>query len=335
MKKIFLAIFLIGLGFAGGFYLHSNSQKTNSPQTSANVDIRSNSGLYKYINALLECDTESILGFDQLKPINTDIQKVIYLAKSTGKIADAAVYFRSLDHGAWFGITETTNYFPASLLKVPLMMAYLKDSETDPSILQKEILYDKNTADTLGDFNNGTYYKSEKAIQVGKKYTVSDLINRSIIYSDNNAKNLLVLNLPNVQDLFRVYTELGIATPMELRGTGNIVSVQEYATFFRILYNASFLSYDDSEKALEILAQTKFDKGLRAGVPANIEIAHKFGEYEDNGVNQLHDCGIVYYPHEPYLLCIMTRGNNIDDLANTIKDISATAYEDVDSTMKK
>jgi len=27
---------------------------------------------------------------------------------------------------------------------------------------------------------------------------------------------------------------------------------------------------------------------------------------------QLHDCGIVYYPETPYLLCVMTKGWNFE-----------------------
>lgn len=55
------------------------------------------------------------------------------------------------------------------------------------------------------------------------------------------------------------------------------LSVVEYSTFFRVLFNASYLSQASSEKALGYLAQSTFTAGLRAGVPAQVQIAHKFG----------------------------------------------------------
>jgi hypothetical protein len=78
----------------------------------------------------------------------------------------------------------------------------------------------------------------------------------------------------------------------------------------------------------------EYKDGLIAGVPSNITISHKFGEREltdekGNVVNQLHDCGIVYYPEHPYLLCIMTRGKNIDNLSRSISAISKIVYQEV------
>lgn len=99
----------------------------------------------------------------------------------------------------------------------------------------------------------------------------------------------------------------------------------------RVLFNATYLNDANSEKALVLLSKATFDKGLTAGVPSTIVVSHKFGEHvngADGVINsvELHDCGIVYYPKNPYLLCVMTRGKNINDLQNTIKEISNTVY---------
>lgn len=42
---------------------------------------------------------------------------------------------------------------------------------------------------------------------------------------------------------------------------------------------------------------------------------------------ELHDCGIIYYPERPYLLCVMTEGNDLNELAGVIQNISKTVYE--------
>ena len=107
----------------------------------------------------------------------------------------------------------------------------------------------------------------------------------------------------------KVFTDLGITIP-GVRGTEDYMSVSDYASFFRILYNASYLTKDDSQKALDLLTKVDFADGIRAGVPKGVPVANKFGERSVNGLQQLHDCGIVYYNNHPYLLCIMSRGSD-------------------------
>jgi beta-lactamase class A len=109
------------------------------------------------------------------------------------------------------------------------------------------------------------------------------------------------------------------------------VSPRAYASFFRRLYNATFLTRELSERALDILSKTDFADGLRAGVPADVVVAHKFGErgiYEDGRVVgvELHDCGIVYAPAGPYLICVMTGGSDEKTLEAIICEISARVW---------
>ncbi len=87
-----------------------------------------------------------------------------------------------------------------------------------------------------------------------------------------------------------------------------------------------------SEKALNLLSQVKYTNGLVKGINnPNIIVSHKFGErtYEDTGEKQLHDCGIVYIPQNPYLVCIMTRGNDFSKLSASIVKLSDLIYRSI------
>jgi beta-lactamase class A len=134
-------------------------------------------------------------------------------------------------------------------------------------------------------------------------------------------------------DLQNVYNDFDL----ELNGPGvaddSTVTVRGYSGFFRILFNASYLNKDDSEYILSLLAQSDFTDGLVAGVPSGVPVAHKFGERElsDSSLDQIHDCGIVYYPGHPYLLCVMTEGHNTAKQISAIKQISAAVYHEVDT----
>lgn len=112
---------------------------------------------------------------------------------------------------------------------------------------------------------------------------------------------------------------------------GDYMSPKSYAFFYRVLYGSTYLTRAMSEKALELLTTPDFTDGLVAGVPAHTTVAQKFGEHSFEGVpdtesKQLHDCGIVYHPEHPYLLCVMTKGSDFQRLSKVIKEVSETVY---------
>lgn len=280
---------------------------------------------YELINPLLECEYSNVKANKELLDFSNDIEKYIDQYK-TEKITETSVYFRDLNNGAWFGIGEDKDFSPASLLKVPLMMAYLKKAETDKGILSMKLKY---LGESTDDKQN---IKPNNAIEKNVEYTVEELIKYMIADSDNNAKNTL-LNSINMFDLNQIYTDLGIAIP-GTRGTEDYMTVKEYASFFRILYNASYLNKEMSQKALKILQETDYRDGLVAGVPKEIKIAHKFGERKMEEVDQLHDCGIVYYPQKPYLVCVMTRGKDFAAQSKVIAEISRIIYSNIQKQVK-
>jgi len=110
------------------------------------------------------------------------------------------------------------------------------------------------------------------------------------------------------------------------------MSPEIYSRLFRALYNATYLPDIESEQAFELLSQTDFNGGLVQGISASMTVAHKFGEHTEveNGKTidrELHDCGIVYYPNQPYFLCVMTRGQDFPTLEKIIGNISKSVFD--------
>jgi len=278
---------------------------------------------YKYISPLLDFD-QSEEYFVELKPFKKRIVEEVNKMTSSGQASEVAVYFRDLNNGPWYGVNELEDFYPASLLKVPLMVAYFKIAEDDPQILKKTLVYRLGSEESVSQ-----NIVPERILEQGKSYTVEDLIYNMIVYSDNNALSVLVDNL-DFSALAKIYEDFNIQLPSTLDSEVQ-VSVKTYASLFRMLFNASYLSKKYSEEALEMLSQSSFKEGLVAGVPPGIDVAHKFGERQlgENGVRQLHDCGIIYYPKHPYLLCVMTRGKDLDQLEQAIQNISGLIYTQV------
>ena len=320
---LWLLVPVFGIGIFVGFVIEKNITSKSFANLSSD-SIRADAGGYRFISPLLACannDLGNLLNGDA-QNLKSSLQTLINQRIKQNKTSEVAVYFRQMNDGSRIDINGSTSFTPGSLLKVPVVMSVLHYSEEHPKFIDKMITFDTASLD------NEQYYPPAQSIEKGKKYSIPDLIAATLKYSDNNAAYLLS-NSVNWSDLMDSFSDLGIQNPTASSDT--TISVDTYASFFRILYNATYLNRNDSESVLNTMSQSTFSRGLVAGVPQGTAVSHKFGEREVGALDQLHDCGIVYYPGSPYLLCVMTRGDNYDDLASVIADISRTVYNSIDS----
>ena len=314
-----LTLAILAIGFIFGRF---ESAKTviAEQKIQENSQRGSDGKSYNFISPLLDCGDLSNLSSKSINEMKEEVTVLVHDSKAKG-IEDAAIYFRDLNNGPWFGINERDGFLPASLLKVPVMMNTFKQAMDDPSFLTKQFVYEG------GSHNTSEYFKAESELKDNHTYSIDEAVASMIMFSDNNATAVLGYAL-DTSTLLSSYTDLGIAVP---NMPDYAISAKTYGSFFRILYNSTFLSKEYSEKALRLLSQTVFSKGLVAGVPSTVKVSHKFGERQvDADTNQLHDCGIIYYPNRPYLLCVMTRGKDFDKLVSFIAKVSKKVYSIVD-----
>lgn len=242
-----------------------------------------------------------------------------------GGVQSVAVYFRDLEDGPWFGIGEDELFSPASTMKVPVLIAYYKMAEGNPGILERQIEIG-NSGPSRDEDNQ------EGSLQVGGTYTVDELLRRMIVYSDNSPLHVLFAYLKQfspTDDIFaETLAEMGMA-----KSEGSVddyMTVKRYASVYRVLYNASYLSKEQSQRALDLLSRSASPQGIREGVPPDVPIAHKFGlRVPSDAAIQLHDCGIIYEPANHFVLCIMTKGKDVPTLSKVISDIARMVYEEV------
>lgn len=273
---------------------------------------------FKYISPLLECLDASAVDNKNAKT-GKDIQNLINNEINEKNISFASVYVRDLNNGPWLGFNEKEKFSPASLMKVPLLISCLKFAESNPGFLKKIVVIDEKDIDPSLKQN----ITPLEHVEYGKSYSIDELLTYMMSYSDNVATNALLNNLDQ-NFLNHEYTDLGLNIPNA--DQENYMNVLDYATFFRILYNSTYLNREMSEKALALMTRSTFVNGLVAGVPKGVEVSHKFGERILDDTKQLHDCGIVYRKNSNYLICIMTRGNDFQKMESSIKDFSAFIY---------
>ena len=313
---ISLCLFFFILGILVQRYIFNKASQIINPD----INFYSHTTERKFTNPLLDCNAN----FTFINPSLEEIIKTeVSRFQEISSINKISVYFRMLNNGAWYGVNEKEYFIPASLNKVPLMIAAFKLSEEHPEILDQKFSFD----DTRGTFQKA--YISENMINKEKLFTLYEVIEYMIKYSDNETAEFLyeILNSYNKSFIDNVFNDLGIKAPNNTEI--HQITTKDYASFFRVLYNSTYINNKNSERALLYLSETDFDDGLVKGIEDNIIISHKYGQISDSTLMQLHDCGIVYYPGNNYILCVMVKGYDIQYMAKTIQGISKAVYDEI------
>jgi beta-lactamase class A len=273
---------------------------------------------YKRVRPLLS--SEPMCESPRFDGLRGSIGTLIDGMKASGQVTSASVYLRDFQKAEWTWYNGDEQYDPGSMLKVPLLLAWLSMSEADPSVMEQTFTCEQRDCDVL----NTTAFPSKQA-QLNISYTVKQLLELSIVHSDNRATMMLLRHMSPAKYL-GTFTDLGLPTPAWTAKTYRM-NVRDYSVFMKALYNSCLLSPIDSEYALELMTRAEFNKGLVAGLPAGIDIAHKFGEAGNPEEKQLHETGLVYADGNPYLITVMTRGPSVDSLASAIASVSKLVYE--------
>lgn len=327
-KKIPLYILLIVVGVFSlvicfGFrYLRMQSEQIHDDSiayaglSDCNVNVKRLKG-FEFVKPLLfaepSCESPS------LNNCKSEVESVINDLKAAGDIEEASVYLRVFGNPRWMTINELELYSPGSLLKVPELIAFYKLSEEKPGYLDKKITYSAPIN------NDRTTTFNSKQIEVGKTYTIRDLLFYMIVYSDNQA-TLLLNNELDKTFFNRIFTDIGLKVPDYSKGDYPM-NVRDYSLFFIELFNASYLNFNNSEICLSLLSKSDFKEGMLSGIPERCPTAHKFGEGGVSTLPNFSESGIVYCGKHPYLLTVMTKGKDMKKLPGVCSKISKKVYE--------
>lgn len=246
-----------------------------------------------------------------------------YVAKAPAK---TGVYFEYLPTGNSIGVNEKEVFFTASLIKLPVVMRtyYLIN---EGKIAKNQVI--KLTASYLDKGFGDLWMRGE-----GAELTVKELTDAVLLHSDNTAYRALLDLIDDFnsdsgdkRSLLDVYNYLDIANDDAGGNAG--ITPKNFASILRSLYLSAYLPYGYSNHILEHLTESEFDDWLPEPIPSDVKVAHKFGLYnaEPHQYAVHSDCGIIYQPKRPYMLCVMV--NTFDEtVARTIiRAISKMSYD--------
>ena len=288
---------------------------TSSPCSLAIIRMTDPHDHYTRPLLLVESESES----EAFSSLKAEIASFIEQSQNKGLVSSASVYVKDMNSGFWTSMLGNREYHPGSLMKVPILMYYLKQEELHHGTFKKEYLYEKPpicfpTQKYRGD-----------SIIPGRRYSVAKLLRYMTDESDNNATYLLTRHIDRNQyrEFFRDI-DIPYCDPDD--GLYSI-SPRQYSKFLRLLFNATFVNEELSEYGLRLLTESSFREGIVKELPEGTIVAHKFGERGINESMDFSESAIVYAHHSPYILTIMTRGNHIETQTEFVSAISAMIYK--------
>jgi beta-lactamase class A len=224
-------------------------------------------------------------------------------------------YFEYLPDGTSIRIGADQQLTAASLIKVPLIMNLYHAAELN------KISLDQRVAVETSDLDNayGDLYKRGP----GFSMTLREAARYALRDSDNTATRLIHRH---VKDLLQ-YDDQSLARldiEQKMEEGQAVITARAYSSVLKGLYFSAYINRDHSQEVLQFLSESSATNRLTKNLPKTVQVAHKIGVYNANWAES--DCGIVYVPKRPYVLCVMV-GMPEEQADAFIAQISKEVYD--------
>lgn len=226
-----------------------------------------------------------------------------------------------LNTGERFALNGDEAFYPASVIKVPVMCAVFHMAEYEGLDLSAKVTINRD--DQVG--GSGVLH----TLTAGAELSVYDLVTLMIVVSDNSATNMCLdlVGKGNVTPLMeklgltqtKLYNKL-MVVPVEREGV-NIMSPNDTTALFAAIASGKVVSLRACEEMVKILKQQQYNDQLSKYLPCepdrhvgslpDVVVAHKTGWV--NGTR--NDAGIFYLPGQEYVLSIFSKGIKDDAAA--------------------
>ncbi len=309
LNQIVLSIGVALLLFNVGWSVH------NANQTGATAVSSAEAKQYPLLarSILDDSPNDILINFVALRnELNSDFNQLPSNTKSS-------FYFEYLPDGTAIHIGADTNLVAASLIKVPLAMNVFRAAELGRINLDKPVTV---TAEELDD-GYGNWYQRGAGFQT----TLRQAAQAALEESDDTAMHVMFDHLNGLLN-YDEQSLAGLDISQDMQNGQAVITARSYSSVLKSLYFSSYLNKTDSEELLRYLTKSTEHSRLTKNLPSNLVVAHK------NGVNNSSwaesDCGIVYIPKRPYIICAMV-GLPDPDASQFIAKISKETYDYVSS----
>jgi beta-lactamase class A len=232
------------------------------------------------------------------------------------------VYVMDVDNGDFFSFNGSATFSAASMIKLPILIAFFQDVDAGKIKLDEMLLIQQtDIAEGSGDMQYAG---------VGTQYSALETATNMIVTSDNTATNMIIRRLGGIQALNQRFRQWGLQQTLlrkplpDLEGT-NTTSPKELASLMALLNDGKLISMKSRDRAFEIMRGTVNDSLLPSVMSPGSTIAHKTGDIG----SMLGDVGMVDLPTgRRYAVTAMVKRPHNDARAqDLIRQIAAIVYE--------
>lgn len=251
-------------------------------------------------------------------PLKTSVQQ---LAAKQAKLLPGVFMF-DLDTGAYLDINGDLTFAAASMIKVPILVAFFQDVDAGKIRLDEKLTLTKAV---IGSGSGGMQYQP-----LGTKFTALDTATQMIIHSDNTATNMIIARLGGIAALNQRFHSWGLKVTQlhnplpDLAGT-NTTSPRDLANLMGLVNQGELMSLRSRDRLLDIMRRTVTNTLLPRGLGKGATIAHKTGDIG----SLVGDVGLIDMPSgKRYIAVAMVRRPHNDSRAQElIRQISRTTYQ--------
>lgn len=245
--------------------------------------------------------------------LKSEVEKLI-----ENKKGSYSVYYKNLDNGNSFGISENQINKGASVNKVPIIAALYQLEDAEKINIDERVTIQE--AD-VQDYGTGSIRYQE----MPQTYSLRNLAKLALKQSDNTAAHVIELKIgeENVQKLVDNW---GLK---QTNMVENQTTVVDMAIIFEKIFKNEVTTEANTKEFLSFMTETEFEDRLTKELPPNAKAYHKTGD--DEGYS--HDVGIIVTPEATYFLGIMTSdiGGSEEETKKTMSEISKLIYNSLNN----
>jgi len=257
----------------------------------------------------------------------TALQADINTAIAAYSQLTAKVAILDFDTGRYVDIAGQTSTSAASIIKVPVLIAFLQAVDAGDIALGDTVTMQQ------GDVAEGSGTMQYEP--VGTTYTALDAADMMITISDNTATNILIRRLGGIAAVNQRFAQWGltqtaIAQPLpDLEGQ-NKTTPMEMVTLLTTVSDGNLLSPRSRDLMFDIMRHTVTDTLLPQGIAPRATIAHKTGDIGD----MIGDAGVVDTPAgRRYAIAVMVeRPFNDEQAVELVRDVSGLTYDAISTS---
>ena len=206
-------------------------------------------------------------------------------------------------------------YYPASTFKLPVSICAVEAIERGELKWDTLVTFTKEDDDTVGQ---GGFADAE----YGSKWPVRNLLDRSLISSNNVAVKMLARTL-TWEGLRACTGQLG-GTVTRTEAGSTAVTARDEAAWWMAVWRMKQERPKVAENLLSPLRRVSYLGRIQAGTPRPDLVTHKFGTYPPYE----HD-GAIVWGERPYLLVMLTYGGDHTDVDATFEAVARAAWDSI------